>query len=134
MTPAICSRLAAAALMGAVSANAARAENGLTGISLKGDDGIYLVNVMTHRGDCDKDYKWMIMVSSGRVSSAGDAPMDASGQINSRGVVTLRFERFGQVANVTGRVVKGSGSGTWNSPTLQCSGSWRATRRGWADR
>ena len=37
MTPAIYSRLAAAALMGAVSANAARAENGLIGVSLKGE-------------------------------------------------------------------------------------------------
>jgi hypothetical protein len=86
--------------------------------------------VTTHRGDCTKHYKWMILVSGGRVSSVGGTPMDASGQISSRGVVALQFERFGQVAKVTGKVAKGFGSGTWSSPTLQCSGSWRATRRG----
>src|SRR4051812_9162903 len=82
MIPAIYSRLAAAALIGAVSANATRAENGLTAVSMRSDDGIYLVNVMTQRGDCNKNYQWMIMVSGGRVS---DTPMAASGQITSRG-------------------------------------------------
>jgi hypothetical protein len=130
MASAICLSLAAAAFIGGVVATAARADSGLTGVRLKGSDGIYSIKVTTHRGDCTKHYKWMILVSGGRVSSVGGTPMDASGQISSRGVVALQFERFGQVAKVTGKVAKGFGSGTWSSPTLQCSGSWRATRRG----
>jgi hypothetical protein len=130
MASAICLSLAAAAFIGGVVATAARADSGLTGVRLTGSDGIYSIKVTTHRGDCTKHYKWMILVSGGRVSSVGGTPMDASGQISSRGVVALQFERFGQVAKVTGKVAKGFGSGTWSSPTLQCSGSWRATRRG----
>jgi hypothetical protein len=130
MASAICLSLAAAAFIGGVVATAARADSGLTGVRLKGSDGIYSIKVTTHRGDCTKHYKWMILVSGGRVSSVGGTPMDVSGQISSRGVVALQFERFGQVAKVTGKVAKGFGSGTWSSPTLQCSGSWRATRRG----
>jgi hypothetical protein len=42
----------------------------------------------------------------------------------------LAFQRFGQVATVTGRLMRGSGSGTWSSPTMQCAGSWRALRQG----
>jgi len=92
MASAICLSLAAAAFIGGVVATAARADSGLTGVRLKGSDGIYSIKVTTHRGDCTKHYKWMILVSGGRVSSVGGTPMDASGQISSRGVVALQFE------------------------------------------
>jgi hypothetical protein len=72
----------------------------------------------------------MIAVSGGRVSSAGDTPMEASGEISQRGIVDLAFQRFGQVATVIGKLAMGSGSGTWSSPTMQCAGFWRATRQG----
>ncbi|MCI0600489.1 MAG: hypothetical protein L0Y60_13375 [Beijerinckiaceae bacterium] len=134
MTPAGYSRVFAAALMSAAFTSAAMAGDDLTAAGVHGNDGIYAVYVTTRAGDCDKLYDWTILVSGGRVSSAGDTPMEASGQINPRGLVNLQFERLGQVANVTGRVAMGAGSGTWTSPTMNCSGSWRATKRGWADR
>jgi hypothetical protein len=124
------SRFAAAALAGSVAAVAAQAEGGLTAVSMKGNDGVYAVHATTQQGSCDRDNYWLISVSGGRVSSAGDAPIAASGQINSHGAVNLQFERFGQIARATGRVISGAGAGTWISPTLNCSGSWRATRRG----
>jgi hypothetical protein len=93
-------------------------------------DGIYAVNIVTRQGSCDRDYHWMIAVSGGRVSSVGDTLMEASGQISQRGIVHLAFQRFGQVATATGKLAMGSGSGTWSSPTMQCAGSWRATRQG----
>jgi len=127
---AIFSRLAAAALIGAVSAHAALAEPVHAGTSLRAPDGVYAVNATTRRGDCDRVYNWLILVTGGRVSSAGDTLLAATGQINPRGIVNLRFERFGQVATATGRVSGSSGSGTWIAPSLRCSGSWRAIRRG----
>ena len=60
----------------------------------------------------------------------GDTPMETSGQINQRGIVDMAFQRFGQVATVTGKLAMGSGSGNWSSTTMQCAGSWRATRQG----
>ena len=134
MTLATFSRLSVAAVAGLVSATTVQAENSLTPVAAKGNDGIYAVNVATRRGDCDKGYNWLILVSGGRVSSAGDTPMEASGLINSRGAVNLLFRGFGQVAKVTGRVASGAGTGTWSSATMQCSGSWRAIRRGWEGR
>ena len=56
--------------------------------------------------------------------------MEASGQISRGGMVDLAFQRFGQVAKVTGKLARGAGSGTWSSTTMQCAGSWRATRQG----
>jgi hypothetical protein len=112
MMPAGYSRLAAV-LMGAASIGAAHAQGGFA-----------------IRQNRDRDYHWMIAVSGGRVSSAGDTQMEASGQISRRGIVDLAFQRFGQVATVTGKLAMGSGSGTWSSTTMQCGGSWRANRQG----
>jgi hypothetical protein len=120
--------LFAAVLTGAVSINAANAQVALA--ATQNPDGIYAVDITTRRGDCDKAYHWMISVSGGRVSSAGAMPMEASGQISGRGTVDLAFQRFGQVAMVTGRFGRGYGSGTWSSSTMQCAGSWRAFRQG----
>jgi hypothetical protein len=118
----------AAVLMGAAAISAAHAQGGFA--MRLNHDGIYAVNIVTQQGSCSKDYHWMIAVSDGRVSSAGDTPMEASGQINQRGIVVLAFQRFGQVATATGTLAMGSGSGTWSSKTMQCAGSWRATRQG----
>ena len=126
MRPAGYSRLFAATLIGVASA--AQAQGGFA--RRQNHDGVYAVDIVTRRGSCDRDYHWMIAVSGGRVSSPWDTPMEASGQISRRGIVRLAFERFGQVATVTGKLAMGAGSGTWSSPTMQCAGSWRATRQG----
>jgi hypothetical protein len=117
-----------AVLMGAAAISAAHAQGGFA-VRLN-HDGIYAVNIVTQQGSCSRDYHWMISVSGGRISSAGDTPMAASGEINQRGIVDVAFRRFGQVAKVIGKFAMGSGSGTWSSPTMQCAGSWRATRQG----
>jgi hypothetical protein len=127
MTSAGYSRLAAV-LMGAASIGAAHAQGGLA--IRQNHDGIYAVDITTRRGSCDRDYHWLIAVSGGRVSSAGDTLMEASGKISRRGIVALAFHRFGQVATVTGKLAMGAGSGTWSSTTMRCAGSWRATRQG----
>jgi hypothetical protein len=130
MTPAGYSRVFAAALISAASMNAANGRSKVAPAMKDNHDGIYAVDIVTRQGSCDRDYRWLIAVSGGRVSSAGDALMEASGLISRRGIVTLAFERFGQVATVTGKLARGAGSGTWSSTTMQCAGSWRATRQG----
>jgi hypothetical protein len=128
MNPAGYSRLFAAVLMGSASINAASAQDAVA--ANQNPDGIYAVYITTRQGDCDKAYHWTISVSGGRVTSAGDTPMAASGQVNGRGNVALAFQRLGQVATVTGRLIKGYGSGSWSSSTMGCTGSWRALRQG----
>jgi hypothetical protein len=118
----------AAMLLGAATISAAHAQG--RGAMRQDHDGIYAVDITTRQGKCDRDYHWLIAVTGGRVSSAGDALMEASGRISRRGIVALAFERFGQVAMATGKLTRGAGSGAWSSPTMQCAGSWRATRQG----
>lgn len=125
MTPGGSSTLLAVILAGSAAAGTACAQEAAG----QGHDGLYAVDISTHQGSCEKGYHWTILVSRGRVSSAGDTPMQASGSINPHGIVDLEFQRFGQIANVTGRLGKEAGSGTWSSPTMKCSGSWRAFRQ-----
>lgn len=121
-------RLFTAMLIGAALMEAPRAETSIE--APQNLDGVYAVDIVTHQGDCDKNYHWKIAVSGGRVHSVGDTPMNASGQINGLGNVNLAFQRFGQVATVTGKLTQGAGSGIWRSATLQCGGSWHAFRQG----
>jgi hypothetical protein len=92
---------------------------------------IYAVDITTQQGDCDKAYHWMISVSGGHVSAAGDTPMKASGQISPRGTVDLAFQRFGQVATVTGRFARGYGSGS--GPRRPCDAPVRGGHSGKAN-
>jgi hypothetical protein len=128
MTPAGHAGLFAAVLMGAASVSAADAPIALA--ATKNHDGIYAIYITTQRGDCDKVFYWKISVSGGRVSAAGDTPVEASGQISGLGTVSLAFQSLGQVATATGKLASGSGRGTWSSSTMRCAGSWRALRQG----
>lgn len=92
-------------------------------------DGVYAVQIVTEKGSCDRYYTWTIAVSGGRVSSTGSTPLQASGEINPQGIVSLAFRGFNEVAHVAGRVKGRRGSGTWSSPTMACAGTWRAIRQ-----
>lgn len=92
-------------------------------------DGVYAVQIITQRGSCDKSYLWTISISGGHISSTGDTPMEAAGEVNRQGVVSFAFRRFNDIAHVSGKVSGRQGSGTWSSPTMSCAGTWRATRQ-----
>jgi hypothetical protein len=96
----------------------------------KDHDGIYAVHIVTQQGICDKEYLWTITVSKGHVTSPADGFMQARGEINPSGVVSLAFLRDNQIANVAGKLNGKIGSGVWSSPTLQCAGLWSAYRQG----
>jgi hypothetical protein len=129
MTPTKSLRLFGGALMGAASISVANAKDMISPASMHSHDGMYAVAITTLHGDCQKHHHWMILVSGGRVSSAGNTPMHASGHISPEGHVHLTFTRLHHVATVTGRLTTEAGSGAWHSPTMECTGSWHARRR-----
>jgi hypothetical protein len=91
-------------------------------------DGVYAVDITTRQGDCGSAYHLTISVSGGHVTAVGDTPIEASGQINRRGIVNLTFRGMDKVAHATGSLAASSGSGTWSFPSLHCAGSWHAIR------
>ncbi|NNM71510.1 hypothetical protein [Enterovirga aerilata] len=98
----------------------------------KGDnrfDGQWSVEVITRQGNCDRAYRYPIVVQNGAIRYGGTEAFSASGSVSQSGAVKGTISRGEQRAQVTGRVSGASGSGTWQT-TTGCSGVWNAEKRG----
>src|SRR4051794_10619977 len=92
-------------------------------------DGKWSVEVITDKGTCDRVYRWNLGIQNGRVVDVGEVARP-SGGVATNGRVNMRFVRSNDYASATGELSGDWGSGSWTSPTLACSGRWRAERRG----
>jgi hypothetical protein len=92
-------------------------------------DGLGSVVIITQAGSCDAAYSYPFRIVGGRIASAGS--FDVSGRVSGGGSVQVRILAGGSVANGTGRLGGGSGSGRWTAKLSggNCSGRWQATRR-----
>ena len=97
-----------------------------------GFDGSWSVQIITEAGNCDRAYTYPTRIARGAISYDGEGPVALSGRVTPGGVVHVTVSRGDQRAEGTGRLSRDSGSGTWKgrSPDKQCSGVWRAERRG----
>ena len=95
-------------------------------------DGNWSVEVITEKGDCDKAYRWPVIVQNGRARYGGPENFNVSGQIAANGAVSGVISRGQDRANVRGRVSGGWGSGSWTASggSRNCSGRWNAEKRG----
>jgi hypothetical protein len=91
-------------------------------------DGLWSVIIITQIGSCDAAYSYPFRIIGDRISSAGN--FDVSGRVGGGGGVQVRISAGGSVANGTGRLGGGSGSGRWTAKLSNgnCSGRWQATR------
>jgi hypothetical protein len=91
-------------------------------------DGLWSVLIITQAGSCDAAYSYPFKVAGGRISSAGS--FDVSGRVSGGGAVQVRISSGGSVANGTGTLGAGSGTGRWTAKLSggNCSGRWQATR------
>jgi hypothetical protein len=91
-------------------------------------DGLWSVLIITQAGSCDAAYSYPFKVAGGRISSTGS--FDISGRVGGGGAVQVRISAGGPVANGTGSLGAGSGSGRWTAKLSggNCSGRWQATR------
>ena len=92
-------------------------------------DGKWSVEVITDQGTCDRVYRWNLGIEGSRVIDLGEVAKP-SGGVSPSGAVIVRFVRNNDYASATGQLDGDWGSGSWTSPTLACSGRWRAERRG----
>ena len=92
-------------------------------------DGNWSVQVLTEKGDCEKVYRYPIIVQNGAIRYGGSEAFNASGGVSANGSVRGSISRGDQRAEVTGRISGASGGGTWCTST-GCSGNWNAEKRG----
>ena len=94
-------------------------------------DGSWSVQVVTERGDCDRAYRYAVVVENGRVRYGGQEAFQVSGRVAADGSVQGSIARGQDRANVRGRLAASTGSGTWTtSGSRNCAGHWTAEKRG----
>jgi hypothetical protein len=87
-------------------------------------DGTWNVTIVTKSGSCDPSTSSTVIVTDGKISSAGS---NVSGSIGREGLVRVSIN--GAYAN--GQLNGNAGSGKWNgaSAGIPCSGRWEASRQ-----
>lgn len=93
-------------------------------------DGVWEVSIIVESGGCDQGYMVPLQVSDGRVSYAGTFTATASGAVNARGTLSLRFTHDANTVAGTGTLAGRDGAGNWTSETLKCTGRWIARKAG----
>ena len=94
-------------------------------------NGSWSVEVVTEQGNCDRAYRYAIVIENGRARYGGPESFNVSGQVQQNGAVAASISRGQDSANVRGRLSGGAGTGTWStSGARTCSGNWNAEKRG----
>jgi hypothetical protein len=117
-----------AALAVAVAIGSALGSTSATG-QTREFDGQWSVQVHTDKGDCEKVYRYPVVIQNGAVRYGGAEDFAASGSVGANGAIRGSITRDDLRADVTGRLSGKSGGGTWRT-TGGCSGSWNAEKRG----
>jgi hypothetical protein len=92
-------------------------------------DGTWSVQVLTEKGDCDRAYRYSIVVENGRPRYGGSEAFEVAGSVSPSGAVRVSIKRGQSSANVVGQLAGKSGAGSWSTGSNSCSGSWTADKR-----
>ena len=94
-------------------------------------DGNWSVLIVTDAGQCDRAYRYGLVIRDGRVLYEGEAAVNVAGNVAGNGVVNVRVSAGSQHADGAGRLANGNGSGKWSGTGSagSCSGTWSAERR-----
>lgn len=93
-------------------------------------DGRWSVEVITEKGTCDQAYRWSVGIKDNRIADIGDQVAQASGGVDRRGRLMVRFTRGADVLTASGSLSGKWGQGLWSAPNHDCSGRWVAERLG----
>jgi hypothetical protein len=96
--------------------------------AVQSHDGRWSIKVVGQSDKCDQDLTLSIRVDDGSVEYAGWFNVDATGEISDAGNVNVRVAYRDDVVDVSGAVRGDLATGSWTSPTLGCSATWRGER------
>jgi hypothetical protein len=94
-------------------------------------DGNWSVLIVTDAGQCDRAYRYGLVIRDGRVLYEGDAAVTVAGNVTGNGNVKVRVSSGSQHADGSGRLSSENGRGKWSGvgSVGTCSGTWSAERR-----
>jgi hypothetical protein len=93
-------------------------------------DGKWSVLIVTEQGNCDRAYRYPLLIQNGNVLYGGKKNFNVSGQVQPSGAVVVSVTQGNQGALGTGQLSGKYGSGKWQAPAGGCSGRWQADKRG----
>jgi hypothetical protein len=92
-------------------------------------NGLWSVEVIPQRGNCQQTYRFPVLIQDGQVRYGGSEGIATSGAVTPRGFIRGSIGAGSVQADVKGRLSGRSGSGTWvGVGGFSCSGQWRAVR------
>src|SRR5215510_2554572 len=78
-------------------------------------DGQWSVLIVTHKGTCDRAYRYPVKIDNGSVGYAGSASFTVSGKVGDNGAVTVTVARGSQSATGQGHLSLTDGGGRWTA-------------------
>lgn len=91
-------------------------------------NGTWSVELVTESGLCNARYSYALAIREGQVQLvSGSAGVRVNGHVGADGVVGLSVSNGTATGTGTGRLLAGTGAGTWKVSSL-CSGHWTARR------
>jgi hypothetical protein len=112
------------------SAAFAQTEPAQTALAQSSFDGKWSVLIVTEQGNCDRAYRYPLLIQNGNVLYGGKKNFNVSGQVQPSGAVVVSVTQGNAGAIGTGRLNGKYGSGKWEAPQGGCSGRWQADKRG----
>jgi hypothetical protein len=86
-------------------------------------DGQWTIVAVAHEGTCNESYRLPINVQDGAIHYAGLFAVDARGQVNAAGRLSMTLTHDGDVVRAKGNLGARTGNGEWVSPG--CAGDWK---------
>lgn len=121
----------AAALLTATAASALSQDVAASSTKLtKSFDGKWSVLIVTEQGQCDRAYRYPLVIENGYVLYGGRNNFTVSGEVYNGGDVVVTVAQGKYAAQGTGRLQGKYGVGKWAAPAGDCSGTWKADKRG----
>jgi hypothetical protein len=109
----------------------ASAGQGLAAASVHKNDGRWSIEVITDKGECDRAYRYSVLIDKGEARYGGSEPIVVSGKVAPNGSVRGSIAYGDNRANVVGSLSEGWGKGQWTwQGSRTCSGHWNAEKRG----
>jgi hypothetical protein len=91
-------------------------------------DGLWSVEIVTYRGDCDRSLRYSVRIVDGRVLT-DDARYQVDGAVAPSGAIRVVVAEAGRWASGVGHLTRDRGRGQWRTATNECAGEWVAARR-----
>jgi hypothetical protein len=91
-------------------------------------DGLWSVEIVTQRGDCDRSLRYALRITDGRVQ-ADDQRYQVEGAVAPNGAIRVVVAEAGRSASGVGHLTRDKGRGQWRTSTNECAGEWVAARR-----